>query len=62
MTVDDARARSERSGAAFGIGAPAGSVLIRDATQIQCRVYTPVPDASASLPRTLLMYAAAILL
>jgi hypothetical protein len=53
MSVAEARARSERSGAAFGNGAPAGSVKTRDTTlhlphaQIQCRVYNPVVDATA---------------
>jgi hypothetical protein len=60
MTVAEARARSERSGAAFGNGAPAGSVKTRDTAlhlphaELQCRVYNPVENATA-LPSTMLM-------
>ena len=63
MNVEDARARSERSGAAFGVGAPAGCVKASDTSLqlphalLQCRVYTPVQDAALPLPEVLLMCA-----
>jgi hypothetical protein len=61
MSVEDARARSERSGAAFGAGAPAGGVKSRDTSmqlphaELQCRVYTSVQDSTSALKPTLLM-------
>ena len=61
LSVEEARARSERSGAVFGCGAPASTVSARDTTlhlphaNVQCRVYTPAQEANAALPQTLLM-------
>ena len=61
MSVQDARARSERSGAAFGSGPPAGSVKSTDKilhlpdTQLKCRVYTSARDDTESLPHAILM-------
>jgi hypothetical protein len=68
MNVEDARTRSERSGAAFGAGAPAGSVQTTDKmlqlphTQLKCRVYTSVrndTEVATPLPQALLMWAVA---
>jgi acetyl esterase len=65
MNVEDARIRSERSGAAFGAGAPEGSVKTSDKmlqlphTLLKCRVYTCVgndAEVASSLPQALLMW------
>jgi hypothetical protein len=61
LSVEEARARSERSGAVFGCGAPASTVSARDTTlhlphaKVECRVYTPAQEENAALPQTLLM-------